>query len=116
MRLSFTLRHQNVSPQLPTAQLVRPWSDHLEESVRPTVADSVSMEPKGGGTWQVDLADGGSHRLEVADTPRFQSLAAIVHSLTALLLALLGGLAGRWFYVVANHHDRGLASGNRERQ
>lgn len=93
---------ERISPHLPTSRLVRPWGDYLHELTKPSVAGAVSIVPKGMGIWEVQLVDGTNYRTNGPDIPHWQSLAAIVHSLASLVLALIGALAGRWFYESAN--------------
>lgn len=95
---------RHVAPELPTTRLIRIWDDRLKESIKPTNAGAVSMMLQGSddGTsiWTVTQADGTSYHVQVA-RPNRQSLATIVHSLSAFLLALFGALAGRWAYEAA---------------
>lgn len=100
---------RQVAPELPTTRLIRTWDDHLKDSIKPTNAGAVSMSLQGSsdGTsfWAVTQANGATYHIQVA-RPNEQLLARIVHSLSAFLLALLGALAGRWFYESANRGRR----------
>lgn len=92
----------HVSPRLLTSRMAECWFDYLKELAQPpNVPGAVSTEQTPEGKWRVRLADGTMLWMG-SDVPRSETLAAIVHSLAALLFALLGGFVGQWFYGAAS--------------
>lgn len=95
----------HIEPKLPTSRLVGPWSDHLmQAAIKPAVAGAVSLVHQGWddedeSVWRATFADGSLYQMKTnVGPPSRPSLAAIIHSLTAFVLAILGALLGRWFY------------------
>ncbi|HEX5442350.1 MAG TPA: hypothetical protein VFW87_00915 [Pirellulales bacterium] len=101
---------RQVAPHLPLTRLIPIWDDQLKESIKPTNAGAVSMALEGSrdgaSIWAVTQADGASYHVQVF-RPTRELLARIVHSLSGFVLAMLGALAGRWFYFAADRADRG---------
>ncbi|HJT33837.1 MAG TPA: hypothetical protein VJ783_17455, partial [Pirellulales bacterium] len=102
---------KKIAPQLPTTQISRPWFNRLQQSITPVVEGAATVDPIGfddnESHWRVRLAGGHSYEMTSTGLPTHKSLEAIIHSLTAFLLGLLGALAGRWFHASRQRNGDG---------